>query len=121
MMGPGDTVFANNPFDDGGPGGMGPMGGQGMMGGNAQELMMAQNEVAVLKKLKHPHAICVVEAFTDVPDETLCIVMEYADGKDLDTLLRQRKQQRKPFTEAEVLKIFYVDCMSFRATVGKRG
>ena len=32
MMGPGDTVFANNPFDDGGPGGMGPMGGQGMMG-----------------------------------------------------------------------------------------
>merc|ERR1719397_1976482 len=29
----GDTVFANNPFDDGGPGGMGgPMGGPGMMG-----------------------------------------------------------------------------------------
>merc|ERR1712066_1222662 len=29
----GDTVFANNPFDDGGPGGMGgPMGGPGMGG-----------------------------------------------------------------------------------------
>ena len=27
----GDTVFANNPFDDGGPGGMGPMGGGGPM------------------------------------------------------------------------------------------
>ena len=31
-----------------------------------------------------------------VAEETLCIVMEYADGKDLDTLIKQRKQQRKP-------------------------
>ena len=29
MPGPGDTVFANNPFDDAGPGGMGPMAGPG--------------------------------------------------------------------------------------------
>ena len=42
-----------------------------------------------------------------VVEDTLCIVMEYADGKDLDTLIKQRKQQGKPFTEEEVAKIFW--------------
>lgn len=69
------------------------------------EMEAAQKEVAVLRKLRHPHIVAIEEAL--VAEETLCIVMEYADGKDLDTLIKQRKQQRKPFTEEEVLKIFW--------------
>jgi serine/threonine protein kinase len=69
------------------------------------EMISAQNEVSVLKKLRHPHVIAIQEAL--VVDDTLCIVMEYADGKDLDSLIAQRKKQGRPFSEAEVLKIFW--------------
>ena len=69
------------------------------------EMIAAQNEVAVLKKLKNPHVIAIQDAL--VADETLCIVMEWAEGKDLDTLIRQRKHENRPFSEAEVLKIFW--------------
>ena len=69
------------------------------------EMISAQNEVAVLKKIQHPHCIRIEEAL--VAEETLCIVMEYADGKDLDTLVKQRKREGKPLSEEEVLKIFW--------------
>ena len=69
------------------------------------EMGAAQNEVAVLKKVRHKHAIAIEDAL--IVDDTLCIVMEYADGKDLDSLIKQRKQQGRPFTEDEVLKIFW--------------
>ena len=72
------------------------------------ELINTQNEVAVLRKLKHPHIIAIEEAL--VVDETLCIVMEWAEGKDLSALIAQRKQQNRPFTEEEVLKIFWQLC-----------
>ena len=69
------------------------------------EMLSAQNEVSVLKKLKHPHIIAIEEAL--VVDDTLCIVMEWAQGKDLGALVAQRKQEKRPFTEEEVLKIFW--------------
>ena len=69
------------------------------------EMISAQNEVAVLKKVKHPHAIAIEDAL--VVDDTLCIVMEWAQGKDLGALIAQRKKESRPFTEEEVLKIFW--------------
>jgi len=69
------------------------------------DMISAQNEVAVLKKLKHPHVIAIEEAL--IVDDTLCIVMEWAEGKDLSALIAQRKQQNRPFTEDEVLKVLW--------------
>jgi serine/threonine protein kinase len=61
------------------------------------EAQAAQNEVTLLKKLRHPHIISIEEAL--VVDDTLCIVMEWAEGKDLGALVAQRKQANRPFTE----------------------
>ena len=40
-------------------------------------------------------------------DDVLCIVMEWAEGKDLGALVGQRRKEKRPFTEDEVLKIFW--------------
>lgn len=69
------------------------------------EMIEAQNEVAVLKKVKHPHAIAIQDSL--VVDDTLCIVMEYAEGGDLGALIARRRQEKRPFSEAEVLRIFW--------------
>ncbi|KOO27282.1 serine threonine-protein kinase [Chrysochromulina tobinii] len=69
------------------------------------EMLAAQNEVAALQKVKHPHAVAIADAL--VVDDTLCIIMEWAQGKDLGALIAQRKTERRPFTEDEVLKIFW--------------
>ena len=70
-----------------------------------EEMAAAQNEVAALKKLRHPHVIAIVESF--VNDETLCIVMEWAEGADLSTLIARRMKEGRPFSEEEVLLIFW--------------
>ena len=46
-----------------------------------KEVASAQNEVAALKRLKHPHIIGYEASL--VVDNTLCIVMEWASGSDL--------------------------------------
>ena len=73
-----------------------------------KELSAAKAEVAALKKVSHPHIIKYEDSL--VQDETLCIVMEYAAGKDLSALIAKRKQENKPLEEKEVLKIFYQVC-----------
>ena len=73
-----------------------------------KELSAARAEVAALKKVSHPHIIKYEDSL--VQDETLCIVMEYAAGKDLSALIAKCKQENKPLEEKEVLKIFYQVC-----------
>ena len=70
-----------------------------------KEVASAQNEVAALKRLQHPH--CVGYEDSLVVNDTLCIVMEFADGGDLSKFISKRRKERKPLSEAEVLKIFW--------------
>ena len=43
----------------------------------------ALNEIRILASLNHPNVISYKEAFFDDESESLCIIMEYADGGDL--------------------------------------
>jgi NIMA (never in mitosis gene a)-related kinase len=43
----------------------------------------ALNEVRILASITHPNVIAYKEAFFEEATQTLCIVMEYADGGDI--------------------------------------
>lgn len=62
----------------------------------------ALQEVSILKKLDHPNIIKYYSNFME--DECVCIVMEFAEGGDLQKLIRGNRDRKKHFTEAEVWK-----------------
>ena len=43
----------------------------------------ALNEVRILASIEHPNIIAYKEAFFEESTQTLCIVMEYANGGDI--------------------------------------
>lgn len=49
----------------------------------AKEKNNALNEIRILASLNHPNVISYKQAFFDDESESLCIIMEYADGGDL--------------------------------------
>lgn len=57
-------------------------------------------EVQILKTLDHPHIIKYYGSF--LQDQTLHIIMEYAEGGDLQKHLRQFRQNKKKFAEKEI-------------------
>ena len=50
---------------------------------NAKEKDNAINEVRILASINHENVAGYKEAFFEEQTQTLCIVMEYADGGDL--------------------------------------
>ncbi len=50
------------------------------------------NEVRILASIDHPNIISYKEAFFEEATQTLCIVMEYADGGDLQSKINQLKK-----------------------------
>ena len=71
----------------------------------------ALKEARIMEKLTHPNIIQSHDVYKTKKGK-LCIVMEYADGGDLNMLIRKRKQDLKNgyrnafFPEEEVLDIF---------------
>lgn len=49
------------------------------------------------------HFVLLKEYFFDGPNA--CVVMEFCEGGDLDTLIKKRKQEKRRFIEKEILKI----------------
>jgi len=43
----------------------------------------ALNEVRILASIKHPNVVAYKEAFIEEAEQSLCIVMEYADDGDV--------------------------------------
>lgn len=60
----------------------------------------ALREVDILKQLDHPHIIKYHASFLEEND--LSMIMEYAEGGDLQQLLLKHKMRKKSFSEKEL-------------------
>lgn len=56
--------------------------------------------------VSHPNIIAYKEAFFDETCSTLNIVMEYADGGDLEAKIKDMKKAGTSFIESEIWNIF---------------
>lgn len=73
---------------------------------NSREKANAVNEVRLLASISHPQVVTYYDSFVDQRSETLCIVMEYADGGDLQERIRQRQAKNTSMPEEEIWEIF---------------
>ena len=71
-----------------------------------KEKQNALNEVRILASVNSPFVISYKESFIDETDQTLCIVMEYADEGDLFQKITLYKKLHTSFEENDVWKIF---------------
>ena len=67
----------------------------------------ALNEVRILASIEHPNIIAYKEAFFEESSQTLCIIMEFADGGDLQSKISKFKKESKFMKEEDVWNIFY--------------
>ncbi|CAJ1423708.1 unnamed protein product [Effrenium voratum] len=77
----------------------------------------AKDEVALLRRLAHPHIIAYYDAFFEA--EQLNIVLEYADGGDLFTAVKRRKEEESTFTDEEAMTWFR-QCLSALGYIHKK-
>jgi NIMA (never in mitosis gene a)-related kinase len=66
----------------------------------------ALNEVRILASVNSPYIISYKESFIDEEDQTLCIVMEYADDGDLFQKIKLYKSHKTFFMEEDIWRIF---------------
>ena len=71
-----------------------------------KEKQNALNEVRILASVNSPFVISYKESFIDETDQTLCIIMEYADEGDLFQKITLYKKLHTTFDENDVWKIF---------------
>ena len=71
-----------------------------------KEKQNALNEVRILASVNSPFVISYKESFIDEKDQTLCIVMEYADEGDLFQKITLCKKLHTNFEENDAWKIF---------------
>ena len=64
------------------------------------------NEVRILASVKSNFVVSYKEAFFDEKDNTLCIVMEFADRGDLFQKIVEYKKSAKFFEESDIWRIF---------------
>lgn len=61
----------------------------------------------ILASINHPNICSYKEAFVEESTQSLCIVMEFADGGDLQTKINQLKKTGKFMKEADLWSIFF--------------
>ena len=71
-----------------------------------KEKQNALNEIRILASIKSPFIISYKESFVDELDQTLCIVMEYADEGDLFQKITLYQKLKTSFDEADIWRIF---------------
>ena len=67
----------------------------------------ALNEVRILASVEHPNIVAYKEAFFEEQSCTLCIVMEHADGGDVQSRINQLKKDKKFMKEEDIWSFFY--------------
>ena len=73
---------------------------------NKKEQINALNEVRILASINSPYVIGYKESFIDESDQTLCIIMEYADDGDLYQKIKLYIQNKTTFMEHDIWRIF---------------
>lgn len=73
----------------------------------------AMNEVALMKKFRHPYIVEYKESFLD--DNKLCIIMAFCDGGDLHATIEENKQQNTYIPEQKILKWLVQILLGLRA------
>lgn len=61
----------------------------------------------ILASVNHPNIASYKEAFFETATGTLCIVMEFADGGDLQSKINTLKKTNALMKESEIWSIFY--------------
>lgn len=69
-----------------------------------KDQVLAEKEASLLAQLHHPNIVAFLESFLCHNGQMLCIVMEFADGGDLEQLLKKRRGKLLP--EAQVFALF---------------
>jgi len=72
----------------------------------------ALNEVHVLKAMRHPYIVSYKESF--VEKQCLCIVMNYADGGDLQSRIIKQRQKKQYFPEEQIVDWFLQICLALK-------
>ena len=86
----------------------------------AKEKDNAINEVRILASVNHENVAGYKEAFFEEATSTLCIVMEFADGGDLQSKINNLKKTMKHMPESEVWSIFYQMVAGLQALHSKK-
>jgi len=73
---------------------------------NEKEKENALNEVRILASLSNPYVIGYKETFFDEPSSSLCIIMEFASGGDLQKKINDHKSRKTCFPEQDIWKAF---------------
>ena len=71
-----------------------------------KERKNALNEVRLLASIKSKFVISYKEAFFDEKDNTLSMVMEFADGGDLYQKIKENRKTQRLFEESDIWRIF---------------
>jgi len=72
----------------------------------------AMREVEVLAKMQHPYIVAYKESFEY--DKNLYIVMDYCEGGDLYTVIREHAQKGRYFSEDLILNWFVQICLALK-------
>ena len=80
-----------------------------------KEKQNALSEVRILASIRCPFVITYRESFIDDDSNSLCIVMEYADGGDLFQKIVVHQKKKTLFDEADVWLIFLSVVKGLRA------
>jgi NIMA (never in mitosis gene a)-related kinase 1/4/5 len=75
-----------------------------MKGLDSKDRKNALNEVRILASLNHPQIVAYKEAFYEESTTSLCIIMELAEGGDLQKLIDLNKRNGNNISEADAWK-----------------
>lgn len=79
-----------------------------------REAKLTEQEAQLLGKLSHPNIVAFWESF--VKSSNLHIVMEFADGGDLDSYIKnyKKKHNGREMSEHQVLNLFVQICLAIK-------
>ncbi|CAM9591956.1 unnamed protein product, partial [Phaeothamnion confervicola] len=79
---------------------------------SSRELEAAEKEALLLSQMHHSNIVKYFDRFRE--GKKFFIVTDYADGGDLGAALARRRKAKRPFTEAEAMRIFVQICLALR-------
>ena len=71
-----------------------------------KEKISSLNEIRLLASISHPNIIAYKESFYDEKTATLNLILEYADGGDLQSKIKERKNMKNYFKENTIWTFF---------------